>query len=378
MTEETQKSETNEANVQEVVETKEVESPEAGKSTEKESVVTETATENNKKEKTRRRFKEEKIDRSELLKDINIDELNLSDIKAEIRTRRNKRSEILKKLKELSTVRNEFKESRNELNSEASSSFQKVQEIKIKRNEVNKEIKEIKNIREGILLELKQLSNREKEIIGILKESSEPGSKRGNSKRINKDIEQLEWKLQTTPNLNRNEEKFLMDRIDELSSRLGAVENVEAIQKEIRDLRKFRSSLKVTLDDNWNRLNELVKTSQDRHNRISELYEKGKAAKEEADKKHQLLLTKIKETSNYRTTLRVINAELDILFPKFRSMKGDGKGLSGDFRDSKTSESIKNAKSTEIQKKLDNKKGLSISEMKFLMENRLINLKTDK
>lgn len=320
-------------------------------------------------------FKEEKIERSELLKNLNIEEMTLDEIKPEIRSREKKRNEILEKLRNVNKERNELKEDRNELNTKASQSFQKVQEIKKKRDEVNKEIKEIKSIREGVLLELKQISIREKGIIDTLKESNEKGSnKKGNLRRITQEIEDLDWKIQTTPNLNRDEEKYLMDRIDELSSKLGAAESVEAIQKEIRDLRKFKSSLKATLDDNWNRLNELVKTSQDRHNRISELYETGKSAKDEADVKHQLFITKVKETSNYRKSMRILKAELDLLYPKYKGMQ-EVRRRNTDSRRVSRSIEMKATKSSEIQKKLTSKKGLSMEEMKFLMENRLITLK---
>lgn len=331
-------------------------------------------TEEKKPSDNKKSFKEEKIDPSELLKGINVEELNVDDLRTEIRSREKKRNEILEKLKAINKDRNALKEKRNELNTSASESFQKVQELKKKRDEVNSEIKEIKATREGVLKELKQISNREKEIIEYFKSQNETGPKKGTLRRINKEIEELEWKLQTTPHLNRDEENHIMDRISELSTQLGAAESVEAVQKEFKELRKYKDSLKVTLDDNWNRLNELVKTSQDRHNRISELYDTGKSAKEEADKSHQQFILKINEAQDYRKQLRIIKAELDILYPKYKGIQEERKKEFAEQRSVKDVE-IKDSKSQEIQKKLSNKKGLSMEEMKFLMENRLISLK---
>lgn len=358
------------------VSNKETEENKSVKNTDEETGTEETV---EKPKSGKKRFKEEKIDRSELLRGFDLESAGIDELKPEIRSRENKRYEILDKLKQINKERNELKDERNNLNTEASQSFQKVQELKKKRDEVNKEIKEIKGIREGVLLELKQLSNREKEIIEVLKESNDHGRSRrgGDLRRINKEIDQLDWKLQTTPNLTRNEEKFLMERIEDLSSKLGEAESKEAIQKEIRDLRKYKSTLKATLDDNWNRLNELVKTSQDRHNRISELYEIGKAAKEKADQKHQLFVTKMKETQNYRKTIRVIKAELDLLYPKYKQIQEVKRKDLSDQRATRST-AVKEAKSTEIKKKLKGKKGLSMEEMKFLMENRLISLKKEE
>ena len=212
------------------------------------------------------------------------------------------------------------------------------------------------------------------QIIDYFKSQNESGPRKGTLRKINKEIEELEWKLQTTPHLNRDEENHIMDKISELSTQLGAAESVEAIQKEFKELRKYKDSLKVTLDDNWNRLNELVKTSQDRHNRISELYDTGKSSKEEADKSHQQFILKINEAQDYRKSLRIIKAELDILYPKYKGMQEERKKEYNEQKNIRDVE-IKDNKSQEIQKKLSSKKGLSMEEMKFLMENRLISLK---
>ena len=118
----------------------------------------------------------------------------------------------------------------------------------------------------------------------------------------------------------------------------------------------------------------MVKTSQDRHNRISELYDTGKIAKEEADKSHQQFIFNINEAQDYSKTLSIIKSELDILYPKYKSMQEERKKEFTEQKNIKDVE-IKDTKSQEIQKKLSSKKGLSMEEMKFLMENRLISLK---
>jgi uncharacterized coiled-coil DUF342 family protein len=183
----------------------------------------------------------------------------------------------------------------------------------------------------------------------------------------------LEWQLQTVPNLSLDEQRALMDRIDDLSSRLGEVEVSEAAQRELKDIRKRKGNLKGFLDDSWKQLSELVSASQGRHSRLSELYETGKKSKQEADKNHMLFIKKVEETRKIRDDLRQLKAELDVLYPAMKQLQEKKRRSDHSVRLERTTV-IKEEKRTEIKKKLEKKASLSMEEMKFMLDHKMLSL----
>lgn len=325
------------------------------------------------KDKKKKKRKKPKID-------LDISGMSLDDIRNQIKLKERRRSSILEKLRETNKKRNKAKERRDELNQESAGSFSKVSELKDKRDDTNKEIKELKKTRKSVLEELKQLSKKERVILDEIRGNKDENGKAGskiNPKRLNKEIEKLEWQLQTIPNLNLEEQRGIMERIDDLSSQLGIAEVSEAKQRELRDIRKQKSTLKSFLDDSWKQLNELVAASQGRHNRLAELYDVGKKAKQEADDSHQDFIKNLQEANKLRDELRILKAELDILYPAMKGMQADKRKKQDDVK-SRKEENIKDSKTKEIKKKLSDKRGLSMEEMKFMLENNLISLKQEK
>lgn len=311
---------------------------------------------------------------SELLIGINVAELGIDRLRPEIRDRENQRNSTFDKLKDINKERNNHKQNRDKFNQESMEYFKKVSELKTKRNDTNKEIRELKQMRESVLQELKQFSSRQKEILDKMKESSEGHNKSANPRRITKEIEQLEWKLQTTPNVTLEEDRIVMERIDVLNSTLHSAQSVASVQKELYEIRKRKGTLKTYLDDSWKQLNELVNTSQSRHQRLSELYEAGKKTKQEADQNHKLFISCVEKTSGYRKLLRKIRAELDILYPRYKKLQQEKRKTASSKRMTHDLK-VRDAKTKEIKQKLSSKKGLSMEEMKFLVENKLISLK---
>ena len=308
---------------------------------------------------------------------INFDvtKMSVDEIRSQIQLREKSRSEIIDKLKEINKNLGNAKEQRDKYNSESADAFSKVAELKEKRDATNKEIRELKTTRESVLNELKELSTRERNILeSIKKYDDEKSHGKINSKAILKEIDKLDWTLQTTPNITRDEEQILMDKIDKLSSQLGLAESSEAIQRELRDIRKRKNNLKGYLDDSWKQLSEMVTASQGRHTRLTELYETGKKSKLEADKSHHTYLTYLEDANKFRDTLRTLKAELDVLYPALKDIQ-DKRRREEQVVKTEKATVLKNEKTIEIKKKLSSKRGLSMEEMKFMLENNLLSLK---
>ncbi|OLS24392.1 MAG: hypothetical protein HeimC3_19890 [Candidatus Heimdallarchaeota archaeon LC_3] len=332
-----------------------------------------------KEEKEEIKEDQQKKERRKSIKvDIDVTDKPLEELKQLIKVREIERTKVLDSLREINQQREQVKEKRNDYNQESAESFAKVSELKEKRDGTNKEIRELKTTRGSVLAELKDLSQREREIIQQFQ--SQDDNKKINKKdarSIQNHIEKLEWQLQTVPNLTLIEQRALMDRIDELSSKLGEVEVSEAAQRELKEIRRRKGNLKGFLDDSWKQLSELVSASQGRHNRLSELYDTGKKSKYEADKNHELFIKKVEEARKYRNRLRVLKAELDVVYPAMKKLQEKKRKSDQSLRTERTIE-IKEEKRTEIKRKLSTKKGLSIEEMKFMLENQMINLESNK
>ncbi|MFW9928780.1 MAG: hypothetical protein ACFFD1_05280 [Candidatus Thorarchaeota archaeon] len=325
-------------------------------------------------EKVEKTLKGNKEKKKYIKVDIDVKNKSLEELRELIRIREESRSKVLDELKEVNKIRNQLKEKRDEFNVESAESFSKVTELKERRDSTNKEIRELKDTRESVKAELTQLSQREKEIIKKFKEveGEKTGQKR-NVKQIQKQIDKLEWQLQTVPNLTLDDQRNLMDRIEELSGHLGEAKISESSQRELREIRKRKVNLKGFLDDSWKQLSDLVSASQGRHNRLSELYESGKKSKQEADKNHELFLKKLEEGRELRDKIKTIKAELDVLYPAMKELL-EKKRKSEQIVKTERSNLLKNEKKTEIKKKLSTKKGLSMDEMKFMLEHNMLDL----
>jgi uncharacterized coiled-coil DUF342 family protein len=307
---------------------------------------------------------------------IDVSGMTLDDLREQIRTRERRRSEIIAGLRESDREKNSLRDRRDQLNTESAESFGKISEIKEKRDDTNKEIKELKTTRESVIGEIKSLTTREFEILDSIKKRDDDQKVGGRDipvRAIQKEVDSLEWKLQTIPNLKLEEQRALMDRIETLSARLDTVEVAEVFQRELKEIRKRKTNLKGFLDDSKRSLNELVSASQGRHSRLNELYEAGRSAKGEADKLHQAFVSRIEDSRKLKSELKLIKAELDVLYPVFKEQQEKRRKKESISREQKDMV-IREEKSAEIRSKLSSKKGLSMEELRLMMEQKMITL----
>lgn len=298
-------------------------------------------------------------------------------IRNEINDLENQKSEAEKHIKILSKEMDKIKEERDNNNKESALAFKKVNELKDKRDDTNKDIGELKTMREGVLSELKTEIERAR---SLRQELNDDGKRINPHKmsHLNEDIKKLEWRLQTTPNMPIEDERILASQVDDLLIELEGLKVSESKIGDIRKLNRDISKLKGFLDDSWKQFNDLVNVSQTRHQRMIELYEEGKVAKDKADNLHQSFLTKATEYRKHRKVLTDARNKLRKYYPQLRKYQKQKKQTIMRERRDRNADFLQ-GRAEEIKEKF--KKGkvaLSLDEMRVVLDSEIINLKKTK
>jgi len=203
------------------------------------------------------------------------------------------------KIEELNRDLDALKQERNKLNSEARMWAEKRNAIheqikalraeakllKEKRDSKNQKVKELKVQREQAKSEQKekraQISKiKEKMQVFIEKKPSRPMVD------IQKDINSLEWKIQTT-SMSLKEENVLVDQIRILESQRAIHKQFQELKNTLVELQTEEKALATKAKLHHETLAELAEQSQEFHKQMLELLTKAQNLKPEADAAHQ-------------------------------------------------------------------------------------------
>ncbi|MFW9777317.1 MAG: hypothetical protein ACFFE8_00605 [Candidatus Heimdallarchaeota archaeon] len=293
---------------------------------------------------------------------------DLRDLKAEIMQLRNRKSTLLDQLRKLERERNQNRAARDELNQVASENFGQVKELKTLRDKNNRAIQELKAVRRSVLEEMRSLIGNVKLIQEEIQsmEISERDIRHSHS--IRKRIDNLDWRIQTTPGMGIAEERQLTEEVNKLMDQLGDISVSTEKLKARKELNREINNLRGFLDHSWRDFQELVEKSQKTHQQLTELYDSGKRAKDEADRQHKEFLDRTEELRELREEFRNINKilrEKSSIFKEQRRIQREQVQLE---RDRATAEMLEE-QSEKIKERLSQKKKktLSIEEMRIMM-----------
>lgn len=247
----------------------------------------------------------------------------------ELRQERDKLNEETKKLvsnsRESTTrvknLRNELKESKKKRDEEN----KQVQEFKLKRDEVNKKIK----------AKIADLNKFQDGLKGLQPE--------GPIRQARKELEQLEWKVQTEV-LNVKQEEKLARRIADLEKMCSASDELTEKRKQLRVITSELDELRKESQAYHEVMLQHAKESESYHEQVKESYEKIKKlepnfkeiqtslrkAKKEADDAHKHYIEKYKEVKgaehfeqiqSQKKKAKAMRAEADDLMKAFKTGK---------------------------------------------------------
>ncbi len=177
---------------------------------------------------------------------------------------------------------------------------ERIREARTKRDSINKTVKLLKAEREDLKAWLKDYKHKLsecKEKFKVLRGRRPEGS----VQTLEKQLEEIEWKIQTTP-LPLREEKILVDRAKEVGAKLGVLKRITALKEEERGLRQNVRELKMKINSKSEVILKLASQSQEAHSEMLRLIEKADGLRMRA-KNESKKLAEVKEK------LRVLSEE---------------------------------------------------------------------
>ncbi len=251
-----------------------------------------------------------------------LSEKELEELRESLELLRAERDVLFSRLRVVEKERDTFRQKRDELNKSTSESFGKVRDLKKKRDETNETISGLKSMRDSVLDEMRLLIEKAKALREEIPEEGRSPQGRADSRRMREEIEDYEWKIQTTAGMSVEEERMIMSEISRLSMRLGELEASEDTLAALNKINKEISNLKGYLDDSWEQLRGLVSISQERHQRLTELYGEGQKTKQEADHFHQVYIERAEEVRDLREKVGKLSPhirEKSVIVRKFQT-----------------------------------------------------------
>ncbi|MHA1443196.1 MAG: DUF7121 family protein [Candidatus Hodarchaeales archaeon] len=293
---------------------------------------------------------------------------DLRSLREEIIQLRDAKADLLVNLRKLEKERNQNREDRDKLNKVASENFAKVRDLKDHRDKNNRSIQELKSVRRSVLEEMKGLIEKAKLLQEEITSLDITENDIQQSHRLRKRIDSLDWKIQTTPTMGIAEERQLTEQVNVLMSQLGEISVSTEKLKARKEINREINNLRGFLDHSWKDFQELVENSQKSHQELTDLYETGKKAKDDADKCHKDFLERANAIRKLREEFRELNKVLRDKSSIFREQNRVQKERVQIEREKASAELLEEQKAI-IEEKLSTKKKkiLTFEEMRIMM-----------
>ncbi len=297
--------------------------------------------------------------------DIEANLLKISNIEANARDIKQQRAELNRKV---TTIANK----RNQLNEQVKEIIVSAKEEREKRDQCNQLISEIKEKKTILLKELEGFNEQIKRLEEQLDQSQEKSSeqkRRPNipTRRIRKQIQDLEWKLQTTSNIAINEEREIVDQINRLEQRFREARESDVISRDLKAIYNRTRVLRGKLRGLDRDLRTKAHESRIHHKAMIQAFKNADVFRKQADDLHSQFLEAKKQANlihnEYLTHIREIN--------KTRQFINKNKQKYRQKQDEERREKLK-VKTEDAKKKFDQGRKLSFEEFRTLINKGLI------
>ncbi|MCS7096368.1 MAG: hypothetical protein N3F10_04085 [Candidatus Bathyarchaeota archaeon] len=177
---------------------------------------------------------------------------------------------------------------RDELNEKVKELYTSFLELKSIKDRIKSEVRELKQQRSQIKAELirklEELKHLRPEIEDLC--SRRPATA---PYRLKKEIEKIEWKIQTTP-LDLHQEKRLVERAGKLELQLSIHRKISVLRQKTLELKAEVKALSARVKSLQKQITEKVKESQNIREKMMLILEESKQVKAEADSAHELYM----------------------------------------------------------------------------------------
>jgi len=242
------------------------------------------------------------------------------DLYKELGTLKTSHQELKDKIDILKTEIEESIKKRDENNKQFKELLAQLKEAKEKRDEANKEVAAYKERRDE---KRKELSKLKDELKGIKKELTDEDSSSPNPFKLQKRIDEMEWKLETSV-LSLKEENKLITHIADMRKDLESTKLSKETRDKIKSLREQISGLRKDIDAEHEKVVEFSQESAKYHERVTYYSQRASETKKVADKAHQDFLAKKSVLNNTYAELRKIRDQMNRHRDKIGEKKAEG------------------------------------------------------
>jgi uncharacterized coiled-coil DUF342 family protein len=199
-------------------------------------------------------------------------------------------------------------EKRDQLNQQTKKINLEINDIKKQRDEINKRVQALKQQRDTVRIKIKPIIN-EIQAINEKKEELKKKSPHIRKKDIQKEIDKIDWKIQTET-LDLQEEKRLVGEVKLLETQLKGYKKIEKENQKIVGHLQEKRVLDVQAEAFHKDLSELAKRSQELHESMIAKIAEVKAVKVEADTLHKGYIENKEKTKNLRVDIAVLTGQM--------------------------------------------------------------------
>ena len=297
--------------------------------------------------------------------DIENNLMKISNIEANARDIKQQREELNRKVTTIANKRNQLNEQVKELIISAKGE-------RDQRDQCNKVISEIKEKKNILLKELDGFNEQIERLEAQLDQSQDkaaPPKRHQNvsTKRIRKQIQDLEWKLQTTSNLSINDEREIVDQINRLEHKFREARESDVLSRDLKSLYNRTRVLGGKLRGLDRDLRGKAHESRLHHKTMIQAFKNADVFRKQADDLHAQFLDAKKQANlihnEYLTHIREIN--------KTRQSINKNKQKFRKKQDEERREKLK-VKTEDAKKKFDQGRKLSFEEFRTLIDKGLI------
>lgn len=182
-------------------------------------------------------------------------------------------------------------------------------------------------------------------------------------RQIEEEIENLEWKIQTTA-YTLKEEKQLTEQVSVLEAQLLIHKRMQELEKNLMELRAEEKAHQTKAQDHHERLSQLAEQSQKFHQQMTETSERVRLLQKEADEAHQIYVEN-------KQKARELNQKCRQLLEHVRTLRGKLREFEEEKRKKRETELRKQLEETALEK-LKRGEKLTWEEFKALSEKGVI------
>jgi len=251
-----------------------------------------------------------------------------------------------------------YAEKRDMLNQELKNLRGEILRLKTTRDEINAKVKELKQQRSQIKAEIAQkiteFQSLRKELAPLIKKKP-----KRSLKALERDVEILEWKIQTT-SLSLQEEKKLVEQVKELESQISTHKKIEQLNQRKIELKAELKALQARVKLCHENVMANAEKSQQIHAEMLKKVEEAKKIRGEADNFHGLYL-------QTREKIKALQAEIKKILDEIRRFKEEI-SAEEEEKQKKTEEKLLESFEKQALEKLKRGEKLTWEEFKVLAE----------